>query len=223
MSAHSFLLSHVAAYFRMGLNGQTEKVVLTDLPPIYFQHHGLAALATGGVRLTIIGHSMTIVGFEIREQGSGNLLVLDPGLKTPSVIKHAMTTKIKTMDPGHILKGFRKGPNYLQKYQTFELLRYAMKPTALLPARLTLQAITSQPPADDLNHSQQTLCMKLIDCSDIYCRVCRHNLNVRPARRSVVPKDSTPTKFFSWHLKYRASGINSRTLSFSDFGPSISY
>ncbi|KAL5041126.1 peptidase family C78-domain-containing protein [Aspergillus fruticulosus] len=112
MPAHSSLLSHVAAYFRGArpLDDTTEKVVLTDLPPIYFQHHG---------------HSMTIVGFEIREQGSANILVFDPSFKTPSVIKHALGANIKTSEPARILKGYRKGVNYLQKYGTFELLKYA--------------------------------------------------------------------------------------------------
>ncbi|KAL4806023.1 peptidase family C78-domain-containing protein [Aspergillus unguis] len=42
MPAHSSLLSHIAAYFRSAcaLDDETEKVVLTNLPPIYFQHHG---------------------------------------------------------------------------------------------------------------------------------------------------------------------------------------
>ncbi|KAL4753841.1 hypothetical protein BDW72DRAFT_14524 [Aspergillus terricola var. indicus] len=116
MPAHSSLLSHVAAYFRGAgpLDNKTEKVVLTDLPPIYLQHHG---------------HSMTIVGFEVREQGSASILVFDPSFKTPSVIKHAMGANIKTSEPARILKGYRKDVNYLQKYQTFELLE-------LLPSRL---------------------------------------------------------------------------------------
>ncbi|KAL4760305.1 C78 family peptidase [Aspergillus foveolatus] len=109
MPAHSSLLSHVAAYFRGAgpLDNKTEKVILTDLPPIYLQHHG---------------HSMTIVGIEVRDQGNANILVFDPSFKTPSVIKHAMGANIKTSEPARILKGYRKGVNYLQKYQTFELL-----------------------------------------------------------------------------------------------------
>ncbi|CBF77859.1 uncharacterized protein ANIA_11632 [Aspergillus nidulans FGSC A4] len=70
-------------------------------------------------------HSMTIVGIEVREQGNANILVFDPSFKTPSVIKHAMGANLKTSEPARILKGYRKGVNYLQKYQTFELLEYA--------------------------------------------------------------------------------------------------
>ncbi|KAL4868479.1 hypothetical protein BDV12DRAFT_185851 [Aspergillus spectabilis] len=110
LPAHSALLSQVAAYFRSACPlDKTEKVTLTNLPPVYFQHHG---------------HSMTIVGFEIRDQGNANILVFDPTFKTPSVIKLATTTKITTSDPARILKGYRKGVNYLQKYQVFELLKY---------------------------------------------------------------------------------------------------
>ncbi|KAL4929644.1 peptidase family C78-domain-containing protein [Aspergillus undulatus] len=111
MPAHSSLLSHIAASFKSACPlDETEKVVLTNLPPIYFQHRG---------------HSMTIVGFEIREQGKANLLVFDPTFKTPSVIKHAATPRIKVADPTRILKGYRKGVDYLQNYHTFELLKYA--------------------------------------------------------------------------------------------------
>lgn len=41
MPAHTALLSHIAAYFKSAspLN-EVEKVVLTGLPPVYFQHHG---------------------------------------------------------------------------------------------------------------------------------------------------------------------------------------
>ncbi|KAL4949596.1 peptidase family C78-domain-containing protein [Aspergillus filifer] len=109
LPAHSSLFAHIAAYFRSAcLPVEAQKVVQTNLPPIYFQHQG---------------HSMTIVGFEIREQGKANLLVFDPTFKTPSVIKHANATKLKVSESSRILKGYRKGANYLQKYQTFELLK----------------------------------------------------------------------------------------------------
>ncbi|KAL4787765.1 peptidase family C78-domain-containing protein [Aspergillus varians] len=112
MPSHTALLSHIAAYFKSAYPlDEAEKVVLTNLPPIYFQHHG---------------HSMTIVGFEIRDQGSANVLVFDPNFKTPSVIKHGTKTKMKASEPARILKGYRKGVNYLQKYQTFELLKLSV-------------------------------------------------------------------------------------------------
>ncbi|KAL3489461.1 DUF1671-domain-containing protein [Aspergillus germanicus] len=110
MPAHSALLSQVAAYFKSACPlDKNEKVVLTNLPPIYFQHHG---------------HSMTIIGFEIRDKGHANLLVFDPTYKTPAAIKHSTATIIKTPDPARILKGYRRGGEYLQKYQNFEILKY---------------------------------------------------------------------------------------------------
>ncbi len=78
---------------------------------------------------------MTVVGFEVRDQGNADILVFDPNIQTPSVIKHATAAKIKKPDPTCILKGYRKGINYLRKYQDFELLKYA--PSSLLIARLS--------------------------------------------------------------------------------------
>ncbi|KAJ0423379.1 peptidase family C78-domain-containing protein [Aspergillus carlsbadensis] len=109
MPAHSALLSQVVAYFRSACPlDKNEKVVLTNLPPVYLQHHG---------------HSMTIIGFEIRDKGHANLLVFDPTYKTPVAIKHSTATTIKSPDPARILKGYRRGGEYLQKYQNFEILK----------------------------------------------------------------------------------------------------
>ncbi|KAI9371128.1 DUF1671-domain-containing protein [Aspergillus egyptiacus] len=91
--AHSALLSHIAAYFRSASPFDEEKVVLTNLPPIYFQHHG---------------HSMTVIGFEIRGKGSANILVFDPAFKTPSVFKDLRTNNIMASDPARILKEYRR-------------------------------------------------------------------------------------------------------------------
>lgn len=41
MPAHTALLSHIAAYFKSACSDDdAENVVMTDLPPVYFQHHG---------------------------------------------------------------------------------------------------------------------------------------------------------------------------------------
>ncbi len=41
MPAHTALLSNIAAYFKSACPlDEVGNVVLTDLPPIYFQHHG---------------------------------------------------------------------------------------------------------------------------------------------------------------------------------------
>ncbi|PLB51782.1 DUF1671-domain-containing protein [Aspergillus steynii IBT 23096] len=109
LQAHDALLSIIADYFRQGSPCHTnEKVVMTCLPPIYFQHQG---------------HSLTIVGFEIRDNGSANLLVFDPMLKVPSGMKRSMGPGSRFRDPLHALKRYRRGTSYLQKYQLFEILK----------------------------------------------------------------------------------------------------
>ncbi|KAJ6179133.1 hypothetical protein N7519_009594 [Penicillium mononematosum] len=99
----------VAEYFRSACSPEDEtKVVQTDLPPIYFQHQG---------------HSMTIVGFEIRDNGSANLLVFDPMFKTSPAMERLIGAFVKPSDPTRLLKAYRRGTPYLQKYKIFELLK----------------------------------------------------------------------------------------------------
>ncbi|KAL4789524.1 DUF1671-domain-containing protein [Aspergillus venezuelensis] len=101
LPAHSSLFAHIAAYFRSAcLPNEAQKVVQTNLPPIFFQHQG---------------HSMTIVGFEIREHGKANLLVFDPTFKTPPVIKNSNATKLKVSESSRTLKGYRKGATYIMR------------------------------------------------------------------------------------------------------------
>ncbi|RAL08388.1 C78 family peptidase [Aspergillus homomorphus CBS 101889] len=107
--AHDALLMNVASYFRGACSLESsDKVISTSLAPIYFQHQG---------------HSMTIVGFEIRDNGSANLLVFDPIFKAPLAIKRLKDTPGLSPEPIRILKGYRRGTEYLQKYNVFELLK----------------------------------------------------------------------------------------------------
>ncbi|PWY85661.1 DUF1671-domain-containing protein [Aspergillus sclerotioniger CBS 115572] len=117
MRAHDALFMNVAAYFRdaCSLEGNN-KVIQTSLPPIYFQHEG---------------HSLTIVGFEIRDNGSADILVFDPMFRTPPAVKRLKGAQTLTSDPARILKGYRRGTAYLQKYKIFELLK--LKDPANLP------------------------------------------------------------------------------------------
>ncbi|KAJ9603242.1 hypothetical protein H2200_012020 [Cladophialophora chaetospira] len=88
-----------------------DKVVITDKPPIYFQHQG---------------HSMTIVGVEQRIDGSVNLVVFDPMFNPSSPLKKlamANTTAFRAHDPEKLMKAHRRGEKYLEKYKQFELLR----------------------------------------------------------------------------------------------------
>lgn len=66
---------------------------------------------------------MTIVGFEIRDNGSANLLVFDPMFKTPPAIHRLIGTSARSDNPARLLKAYRRGTPYLQKYKLFELLK----------------------------------------------------------------------------------------------------
>ncbi|EXJ80271.1 hypothetical protein A1O1_08413 [Capronia coronata CBS 617.96] len=88
-----------------------DKVVITNKPPIYFQHHG---------------HSMTIVGVESRLDGSVNLVVFDPMFNpSPALKKLAVsgTTLFRCGGLERLLKAHRRGERYLAKYRDFELLK----------------------------------------------------------------------------------------------------
>jgi hypothetical protein len=109
MHAHDALLQDVATYFRSGISVDgEEKVLSTDLAPIYFQHQG---------------HSMTIIGFEVNKNGNANLLVFDPMFKTSPAIRRLVGKFVKPSDPERLMKAWRRGVPYLQKYRDFELLR----------------------------------------------------------------------------------------------------
>ncbi|KAB8199872.1 DUF1671-domain-containing protein [Aspergillus parasiticus] len=115
MQAHDVLFMCIANYFRQACSLDTnDKVFLTNLPPIYFQHQG---------------HSLTIIGFEIRDNGSANLLVLDPMFKPSSAVKRLRGTRAVSADPARILKGYRRGAAYLQKYNVFEILKLSTSKT----------------------------------------------------------------------------------------------
>ncbi|KAJ5081398.1 hypothetical protein NUU61_009662 [Penicillium alfredii] len=116
--AYDVLFMNVADYFRSACSlDQETKVFTTDLPPIYFQHQG---------------HSMTIVGFEIRDNGSANLLVFDPMFKTSPAIHRLVGTSARPPDPGRLLKAYRRGTPYLQKYKLFELLNMRTSPNVII-------------------------------------------------------------------------------------------
>ena len=74
--------------------------------------------------LMFLGHSMTIVGFERRSNGSCNLLVLDPMFKPSPGVSHFIGVQFRTAAPEKLLKAYRRGSSYLRKYTTFEILRY---------------------------------------------------------------------------------------------------
>jgi hypothetical protein len=88
-----------------------DKVVITNKPPIYFQHPG---------------HSLTIVGVESRLDGAVNLVVFDPMFNPSPTLKRlamAGTTSFRCLEPEKLLKAHIRGEKYLAKYRDFELLK----------------------------------------------------------------------------------------------------
>ncbi|KAK2873315.1 hypothetical protein FQN49_002448 [Arthroderma sp. PD_2] len=84
-----------------------KQIVQTELPPIYLQHEG---------------HSMTIIGFELRDDGTVNLLVFDPMFKTSVATSRLIGTQFTTAKPEMYLKAFRRCSRYLRQFDAFELL-----------------------------------------------------------------------------------------------------
>jgi hypothetical protein len=66
---------------------------------------------------------MTIVGFEIGVNGSANLIVFDPMFKTGPAVRRLIGQTLNSSDPSRILKAWRRGGPYLQKYKNFEVLK----------------------------------------------------------------------------------------------------
>ena len=86
-----------------------EKVVMTEKPPIYLQHHG---------------HSMTIVGLEAKTSGAVNLVVFDPLFNPSPAIKRLVGShSFKTANPEQLLKAHRRGESNLGRYRGFEILK----------------------------------------------------------------------------------------------------
>ncbi|KAL8945126.1 MAG: hypothetical protein Q9211_000338 [Gyalolechia sp. 1 TL-2023] len=98
----------VERYFMKRTPLSSEKVSRTSLPPIYFQHQG---------------HSLTIVGLEIRKSGSRNLLVFDPSFKPSPGIERLVGSTFRAAAPEKLLKAYRRGDSYLSKHSSFEILK----------------------------------------------------------------------------------------------------
>ncbi|KAI4128568.1 MAG: hypothetical protein LQ338_002662 [Usnochroma carphineum] len=99
---------YVERYFVSHTSPSPKKVCRTSLPPVYFQHQG---------------HSLTIIGLEIRKSGSRNLLVFDPSFKPSPGIQRLIGNKFGALAPEKLLKAYRRGDNYLSKHSSFEILK----------------------------------------------------------------------------------------------------
>jgi hypothetical protein len=104
----------VEAYFKEGTVDFDFKVRNTSLAPLYFQHPG---------------HSMTIVGFEKKKDGSKNLIVFDPMFHDAANIMRLVDAPPFTQkSPADMLKAYRRGTNYLKRHNEFEVLKYVVLP-----------------------------------------------------------------------------------------------
>ena len=107
---HETLLLTVGEYFSDDRVFDLEdKVVMTNKPPLYFQH---------------AGHSMTIVGLEARKSGAVNLVVFDPMFNPSPAIKRLVgSNSFKAPNLERLLKAHRRGETYLGRYRDFEILK----------------------------------------------------------------------------------------------------
>lgn len=120
----------VERYFANHAAPSSEKVCRTSLPPVYFQHQGTTCSLSTTIpvlpqRLMLIGsgHSLTIIGLEIRKSGSRNLLVFDPSFKPSPGIRRLIGSRFRALAPEKLLKAYRRGDNYLSKHSSFEILK----------------------------------------------------------------------------------------------------
>lgn len=67
---------------------------------------------------------MTVIGFEKTSDGRRNLLVFDPMFSDASNITKLIGQTFTHKSPYNLLKAYRRGLDYLGKYQEFELLKY---------------------------------------------------------------------------------------------------
>lgn len=70
------------------------------------------------------GHSLTIVGFERRTDGSNDLIVFDPMFQDSITLTKSIDRVFHHNSPDAALKLYRRGSKYLRKYHEFEILRW---------------------------------------------------------------------------------------------------
>ncbi|KAF1813293.1 hypothetical protein P152DRAFT_395122 [Eremomyces bilateralis CBS 781.70] len=106
--AYEALLSYVSTYFRRGVRPNcTAKVHQTSLPPLFLQQPG---------------HSLTIVGYEIRKNGAVNLVVYNNMFRPPPALNVHNISKIKPKATVECMKGFRRNEERLRNHNAFEVV-----------------------------------------------------------------------------------------------------
>lgn len=111
--SRDLLLRDVEQYFGSVHCESEQKVRVTSLPPIYWQHPG---------------HSLTIVGIEKMIAGGTNLLVFDPVFRDSSIMSRLVGQK--HAHPDQLLRPYRRGSRYLSRFRAFEVLKYVF-PTSI--------------------------------------------------------------------------------------------
>lgn len=109
-SAFCSLLNYVENHFRASVGSLEEnKVNITNQSPIYLQRPH---------------HSLTVIGIELRTDGTRNLLVFDPKSRPSRCISRAAETIMDERRPSDCvsLKPFRRGRWSLGLYRQFETL-----------------------------------------------------------------------------------------------------
>ncbi|KAF2184699.1 DUF1671-domain-containing protein [Zopfia rhizophila CBS 207.26] len=107
IEAHEQLFLAVEKYFMQAAVKDGSNVYKTLLPPIYLQQPG---------------HSITIIGFERRKDGSCNLMIFDPMYHTSPAMHRLIGRKnIRTSRP-EVLYAYRRGSRQLRKHAAFEVL-----------------------------------------------------------------------------------------------------
>ena len=96
--------------------GSSPRIQSTGLPPLYLQRPG---------------HSMTVIGIEKRKDGSRTLLVFDPAYNPSKemlrILAHDSTTNGIELSVA-LIKPYRRGKKYLERYHAFETLRLVAPP-----------------------------------------------------------------------------------------------
>jgi zinc finger-containing ubiquitin peptidase 1 len=106
------MMGAVCSYFddESAMDG-TEKVVMTNKPPLFFQHQG---------------HSMTVVGVELDMNGRTNLVVFDPTYNPAPQLK-SLALRNKTAffspHPARLLRAHRRDETYLGRHKAFEIVK----------------------------------------------------------------------------------------------------
>ncbi len=110
--AYLAMMGAVCSYFDGdSASDTTDKIVMTNKPPLFFQHHG---------------HSMTVVGVELDINGRTNLVVFDPTYNpSPPLKKVALSNKTNfySPHPAKMLKAHRRDERYLGRHKAFEIVK----------------------------------------------------------------------------------------------------